>query len=209
MKIVHSGFLVLSILSVGCQPDRASPPVLESAPARLAKQGPNLTFTQEMISLVDQADKILVTEHSSIIDALDSQRGISLVPVDIVYQSKILSEEQTSKLVALLWEMDQEVGANRSVDLKILNTPEVSSKSCIFAPHHSITFFLQKNEPKKMSIDFACGRAEWAGSAASVPGAFISKFYGFAKLIGINPLQNWEDLAAKHLKSDPEKKTSR
>ncbi|NHZ66922.1 hypothetical protein [Massilia genomosp. 1] len=166
-----------------------------------------MQFTREIIAVVRSADKILLTEHSSQLDALDSEQGLSLIPIDIIYISKILTKEQSALLIDLLLEGDKESSVSQRVDLKPF-MPEVGAKSCLFSPHHSIIFFREKRELGKITVDFVCGKAEWRGSAAEVPGPFVSRFYEFWKSAGIEPHKNWEKLADQYLTSARQKQSN-
>lgn len=209
MKMKHVIFSLLAISSAGCKPESPRSPPLKSVPEIPAKEMPNLQFTREMIAIVRLADKIILTEHSSQVDSVDSERGTSLIPIDIVYKTKTLTNEQSTFLVDLLLKADKEAGARQTADLKPFNTREVGVKPCLFSPHHSISFFLKKRELGQVSIDFDCGKAEWAGSGAEVPGPFISSFYEFWKRAGIEPYENWEKLADQYLKREQQKRSNR
>lgn len=180
MKIAHVVFTIFFGLLIGSD-------VLAYSSA---KRGQILTVKQgaiyksALIKLIDESNRIIVTEHSDQYDLWDSKTMTSLIPDPIIYETKILTRLQSAELIDGIKKMSSK--ENNWIH------------ACIFEPRHTIKFYSNEKMLSQMDICFKCGDIFWEGENVGVPGALIDVLGKFIERIGLHRELNWKALASKH-----------
>ena len=143
-------------------------------------------YIQALVSAIDSADRIVVTEHSFDYDAYDMENQRSLLDQPVVYATKELSQEQ--------------VTAFRSSISALNSATQDAFAACIFEPHHTVTFYRSGQPQSAMRICFECAQVEWGATSITPPWSLYGGLREFVSSIGLQPDRDWRALAMEHVK---------
>lgn len=143
-------------------------------------------FIKNLSNLIGQSDRIVVTEHSNQFDLYDSEKGKSLIPIEIIYRTKDLSLWQTYLLKAMVISTSSKGSGLYSL--------------CIFQPHHTIYFYENKQLLNKLDICFECGDVFLKNSKTSNRPTLISMLSFLIENVDFEPKRDWQTLAKTHNK---------
>ncbi len=143
-------------------------------------------YQQTLAKMIEQSDRIVVTEHSDQFDAFDANAGKSLIQSEIVYGTHELDASQKRLFLSTV----------RDLDPKLQNAFPL----CIIEPHHSIRFYAGGKLTSTMDICFKCGQVEWDATKATPPWSLYSGLETLITAIGFSPKRDWSALAKQHLK---------
>ena len=158
--------LISCLFFASCGSDISSP-----------KHSDGKAYKDALISAIESADKITVTEHSSKLDLLDDPNSIQSVAEDIEYQVVSLDGASKKKFSALMHDMNEKT--------------QNSFPGCIFQAHHTVRFFSGERVTSTMRICFECGQVQWDGASRVPPRALYSALSDFILSVGFKPKQDW------------------
>ena len=170
-------FAVLLAAIAGARRDQAAPEA--SATRRDSADGRR--YLQALTAAIRGADRIVVTEHSFDGDAIDTVQQKSLEKEPLIYAVRELTAKQIADFEASM------AGLNPA--------PPEGFSPCIFAPHHTVTFYRSGKNTSTMRICFECDRVEWEGTDARPPGWLYAGLAQFVSSLGMQPHRDWEALA--------------
>ncbi len=142
-------------------------------------------YHNDIINAIDQADRIVVTEHSNKYDAARVKNIDALPNDEIVYGTRELSPAERAHFRTAINVIDP--------------AKQIAIRSCIIEAHHSIRFYRQQQLMSMMRICFKCDQIIWPGSRATPPAALFQGLTGFIKEVGFTPERDWRALAEAQL----------
>lgn len=143
-------------------------------------------YIQALVSAIDSADRIVVTEHSFDYDAYDVESQRSLLDQPVVYATKELSQEQVAAFRSSLSALDP--------------ATQDAFAACIFEPHHTVTFYRSGQPQSDMRICFECAQVEWEATSVAPPWSLYGGLREFVSSIGLQPDRDWRELAMERVK---------
>ena len=143
-------------------------------------------YIQALVSEIDSADRIVVTEHSFDYDAYDMENQRSLLDQPVIYATKELSQEQVAAFRSSLSALDP--------------ATQDAFAACIFEPHHTVTFYRSGQPQSAMRICFECAQVEWGATSITPPWSLYGGLREFVSSIGLQPDRDWRALAMEHVK---------
>ena len=150
-----------------------------------AGDGNGRVFTKKLLALIDQADRIVVIEHSDQNDAIDFNAEESLIRSEIVYGQLALSRGQVDLL--------------RKTVSKFRAEPSGWSPACVIEVHHTIKFYLKENLISTMDICFHCRQIRWDRDNSTPSERMFKALGGFITAIGYAPVRDWRAMAMARL----------
>ncbi len=143
--------------------------------------GKDEIFIKNLRTLIGQADRIVVTEHSIPFDLYDTETSKSLIVNEIIYRTKDLNSWRRYLLKAMAISASSKGSGLKSF--------------CIFQPHHTIHFYADKRLLNKLDICFECGDVSLAGTETSSRPLLISELSFLIENVGFEPKRDWKKLA--------------
>lgn len=137
-------------------------------------------FLDDLARASQEADRIVLVEHSYIYDNSD---------VDI--DSKLLPERKYKELVLTGSEKDRFNSMVAGVD----PYESMYVSACIYEPHHRFEFYRGSKLFNTLEVCFRCAQLEWDGSNNREPQAFYQALGTFVKSVGLQPERDWHALA--------------
>ena len=166
----------------GCpDPKQSLPQASTTTPDRESAE-----YLQKLVTAIDTANEIIVTEHSNEFDAYDMKAGESLIPVDVVYQRVTLTAEQRR-------DFSQRINALPAVKQEAFS-------ACIFEPHHTITFLQKGTKTRELRVCFECAQVDWDATTLTPPWSIYPGLAKFVDSIGLHSDRDWQAVAREHLK---------
>jgi hypothetical protein len=151
------------------------------------ESGGGREYIRDLSSTIRRSDRIVVTEHSSWLDAFDAESGKTRIPKEIVYRTRELSPAQQIMFVNTIESLDP--------------ATQTWVVGCVPEVHHTVHFFARGKSIGEMEICFACGQVMWNGTRATPPEAIYSGLASVVRAIGFEPKRDWAGLARLALKS--------
>jgi hypothetical protein len=183
MKLVTSLFLLVAICA--CSSTVATRNEARAISDEIS--GEHL-YKMAFIDAIRRSNRIVVVQHSFKFDLYDVEAHKSLIPEEVVYQSRELDTKQKDDLLATMKAMPEKVQEWETM--------------CIFEPHHRIEFYLDSGEVSSMEICFRCQQVQWSGSAMRPPLAFLGTIASFFERVGLatrRSRDDWSAMAKAHL----------
>jgi hypothetical protein len=128
----------------------------------------------------------VVTEHSYETDAFDRASGKSLVPHQIVYDSRTLDASQQAGFADAVSGLDPTVAGYEF--------------GC-FEPHHSLHFYERGVLAGTMQVCFLCSSVRWDRTQEQAPAALLQELARLVRSVGLTPHRDWRALAEEHARS--------
>lgn len=185
MKSFH--LLAVVVLALGgCHalpiPSDAAPPLYATDPQHIDD---GRHFLETLSGTIRRADRIVISEHSNGVDAWDSHAGKSLVPDEVVYETRELSAEDTREFLAVVEDMNPGTMAGTWL--------------CEPDPHHTIDFYTGPDRISRMDVCFTCGWIGWDATDAETPLAIYAGLAKVVERVGLHPHADWSALAKAHV----------
>lgn len=170
--------LIFGATIAACSPQSNQP----TAPSHATHSAAQVSqYKVDLLTAINNSDKIVVTEHSHPFDNWDDKSDKSLVPNDIIYKSKEIAKGKKDDFLEIVNNLDGEV--------------QQAYPMCIFQPHHTIQFFSKNRLLSTMEICFICDHIRWTGSKAKPPLSLYTGLEEFLKENGFNSKRDWKSLA--------------
>lgn len=150
--------------------------------------GEGAAFKRDLIQAIEQADKIVVTEHSDRYDFLDASTDTYKEHEQLIYQTLVLSQQERFKFKRLI--------------KAVPDRTQYMSAACIFEAHHTIRFYAKDELLSTLPVCFRCGAQEWDGSKHTPPQDIVSGLRKFIQSVDLHPEMNWWQLAQEKLRKD-------
>lgn len=143
-------------------------------------------FRDALLAAIDQADQIVVTEHSSPWDAFDAELNRSLIEQEFEYARVSLSSEQETRFRDIVAQVDP--------------ATQNWASACIPAFHHTVRFYQAGILKSTLQICFECSQVRWDGiKGVTPPGAIYQSLEQAITSVGLNPKRKWSALARQRL----------
>jgi hypothetical protein len=157
---------------------------LATSPGKAATSGHD--YLVALAAQSRRADRIIVTEHSYESDAFDRASGKSLVPDQIVYDSRTLDALQQAEFADAVASLDPTVP---------------NFQFGCFEPHHSLHFYERGVLAGTMEVCFLCSSVRWDRTQEQEPAALLPELARLVRSIGLTPHRDWHALAQEHARS--------
>jgi hypothetical protein len=141
-------------------------------------------YIDDLSAMIRRSDRIVVTEHSSSLDAYDFESETSPLPEQVVYATRELSQAQRQKFLHTIENLAPAI--------------QDAFPACVPEIHHTVHFYSHGELISKMEICFECGQVIWNATKATPPWALYSGLASFIEDIGLEPERDWDALAKKH-----------
>lgn len=133
-------------------------------------------YKQDLLNMIQAADKITVTEHSDLVDYLP------------IHQSTDGYKERTYAVV--------ELDANAALHfLEIISELDEKTQDafpgCVPEPHHRIEFYAKGKKLSTMDVCLTCGQIDWKGETHTPPESVYQGMSNFVKSLGLHPKMDW------------------
>jgi len=139
-------------------------------------------YTGALLTAIQEADRIVVTEHSSPWDAYDVQANRSRIDTEIEYARVELTAEQRHRFSEILAKLDTKT--------------QDWANGCMPEIHHTVRFYGKGAVASTMEICFTCDHVFWdAMEKVSPPGSIYDGLRKFVAAIGLHPKRDWTALA--------------
>lgn len=155
------------------------------APFVACSSADNDPYVQSLVDAINEADRIVVTEHSSSWDVSDNENEAEISSEPIIYRSVELKTTQKALFVSTLERLD--------------DNSDISVSLCPFRPHHTIDFYSSGSLRSKMQICFECDQAQWDRINSVPPMSLFTGLRALIEAVGMEPVRDWEMLAKHHL----------
>jgi hypothetical protein len=142
-------------------------------------------YITELSAAILQADRIVITEHSFDYDAFDGMKKKSLLPAQVVYARRELSQ-------------GQRIGFANEVR-RLVARPRKWISNCLPQPHHTMTFYRAGREMSVLRICFECGESEWSANTNTPPAVIGPVLTRLVIGVGLHPQLDWRALARSYL----------
>jgi hypothetical protein len=177
--------IMLALCVTGCGKPNTSPTMdKQSASASASIDNPSGgLYLKDLAAAIDNADRVVLTEHSIAYDVLDAQTQPQL-PVGympVTYVSRELTPRERADFAAVI--------------RLVPPATQDAFTACIFEPHHSITFYRGGKQTSEMKICLQCGEIEWAGSHNTQPWALVPTLNKILEQAGMRKDRDWWALA--------------
>ena len=145
------------------------------------ESGGGRQYRDDLSAMIEGSDRIVVTEHSSELDAYDFESKTPVLPEKVVYETRELSPAQRQSFLQTIEDLDP-------------TTQDIFS-GCVPAVHHTVEFYSRGALVSEMQICFECGQVMWPATRATPPAALYAGLASFIKGLGLEPQRDWEALA--------------
>jgi hypothetical protein len=145
------------------------------------ESGGGRQYIDDLSATIRRSDRIVVTEHSSWLDAYDIKSQTSPVPDKLVYGTRELSQAQRQKFLDTIRNLDP--------------TTQDAFTGCVERFHHTVQFHANGKLISEMEICFECGQVTWLATRATPPWALYSGLASFIEDIGFKTERDWDALA--------------
>ena len=149
--------------------------------------GDGLEYRDALAAAIARADRIVVTEHSSPLDATDKVSHELLTEHEFVYETVNLTPVQRQAFRQTIEQLDPKT--------------QHWASACIPLWHHTVRFYEQGNLASTMRICFVCGHVDWDGSEVTHPGSIHDGMRKVITDLGLHPEREWHVLAHQQLKA--------
>ena len=167
---IFKGFLLLLVCSL-----------VLSCSSEKKETGQGAAYKADLLKAIRQASKIVVTEHSSEMDFVQTAQTVT--QKERVYRTVTLTKSDRDNFINLIEKTPDE-------------TQQLFS-ACIFDPHHTIYFYTKGKLASKLDICFECGQQQWAGTKNTPPSSIYGSLAKFIQSTGLQPEREWLDLITK------------
>jgi hypothetical protein len=151
-----------------------------------SERGGGRDYLDDLSAMIRASDRIIVTEHSSPLDAVDPDSLAFLLPEGgVVYGTRELSHAQRRMFLATVESLDP--------------TTQDAFAACAPVVHHTVRFYAGRRLMSAMGICFQCGQVLWRETKATPPWALYPGLASVMRQIGFQPERDWKALAMKHL----------
>lgn len=144
-------------------------------------------YIRALAAEIQQADRIVITEHAFDYDAFDGKKMKTRLPLPLVYATRELTPTQRTAFASMVSGLSPR--------------PRTILAMCLPEPHHTVRFYRNGIESSKLEICFGCGQTKWSGTTLSSPPSLETGLKEMVSGVGLHPTLDWKALARTYLES--------
>ncbi len=186
------GSATLLVSSCASEPIDVPAPRAGEVTGSEGNNGDALKYNQALVEAIQNADKIVIKEHSNQVDFFGTIPDYSAAP-QYTYARKVLSPGEK----ILFLEGAKKLKGDKSRGLT----------NCLFAPHHRIDFYELGQLKSSMKVCYKCNEIKWNGTSYQPSEDVFDAVTPAINRAGMKANRDWDALANQRYQDEIKPKT--